>query len=63
VRLPKPNVGVEATEVLIEALDETIGAGLVAEELATLVDKAVPVVTVVVGLPKPKVGEYVEEPY
>lgn len=65
VEVPKPKTvaGVEMTEELVKTLVELID---VAEELATLVDKAVPtrvdeVVTIVVGLPKPKVGAY-EEP-
>lgn len=39
---PKVVAGVEATEELVEALVETIDAGLLAEELATLLGKAVP---------------------
>lgn len=65
VEVPKPKAvaGVEITEELVKTLVELID---VAEEPATLVGKPVltrvdKVVTIVVGLPKPKVGAY-EEP-
>lgn len=65
VEVPKPKAvaGVEITEELVKTLVELID---VAEEPATLVGKPVltrvdEVVTIVVGLPKPKVGAY-EEP-